>query len=332
MASKNYTFLSSKNTVLYENNENSLTAEKIFKGSGVYITPTKNVPGRSDDVTGCVLTAMDSKGRCVWSKPNSSTTLGGDETDIDISLDDLLDVETINDNDTIVYNKKTQSWTTKNLDSIKQKRDPDNLGIIVKSVRGIQIGGSPVLPGGLLNINVDETVLLTKGDQTKNGILQITDKTNSTNYTNGCLILDGGIGITKDVNCNGNISTKTLNTSGLFYKTTVTSIDDDENIVYTSEDFLGGIINRDCSGSNRTDTVDYAENIINLIPNVEVGTTFDCYIRNVSTENNTITFEGGDDVILDPGNIEIEQNETVHLLIRVENITEDEEFVTIYVV
>ena len=338
MASKNFTFLSSKNTLLCENNENSLTAEKIFAGSGIYVTPTKNVPGRPDNITGYVLTAMDNKGKCVWEKPSSLST--SEETVIEIALEDLLEVETLNNNDMIIYNKENKCWTTKNLDSFLKTQKQKNLnqdnkdiqGIIVKSVKGIRIGGSPVLPGGLLNINVDETVLLTKDNQEKNGILKITDKTNSTNFTNGCLILEGGLGIEKNINCYGNISATSLNTGNLFYKTSVTIINDSDDMVYIAEYLLGGIINRECSGSDRTDTIDYAENIINMIPNVEVGSTFRCCIRNTSKENNKIIFEGGDDVVLDPGNIEIEQNETVNLLIRVENITEEEEMIKIFVV
>jgi hypothetical protein len=67
-------------------------------------------------------------------------------------------------------------------------------------------GGAAVQLGNSLTLSVDSTVLRTTGSQTKTtGTLAISDTTQSTTSTNGCLVLGGGLGVAKDINCAGSI-------------------------------------------------------------------------------------------------------------------------------
>ena len=67
-------------------------------------------------------------------------------------------------------------------------------------------GGSAVQLGNSLTLSVDSTVLRTTGSQTKtSGTLSIGDTTQSTTSSNGCLVLGGGLGVAKNINCAGSI-------------------------------------------------------------------------------------------------------------------------------
>lgn len=67
-------------------------------------------------------------------------------------------------------------------------------------------GGAAVQLGNSLTLSVDSTVLRTTGSQTKTtGTLTISDTTQSTTSSNGCLVLGGGLGVAKNINCGGSI-------------------------------------------------------------------------------------------------------------------------------
>ena len=68
-------------------------------------------------------------------------------------------------------------------------------------------GGAAVQLGNSLTLSVDSTVLRTTGSQTKTtGTLTISDTTQSTTTTSGCLVLGGGLGVAKNINCGAILS------------------------------------------------------------------------------------------------------------------------------
>ena len=63
-------------------------------------------------------------------------------------------------------------------------------------------GGAAVQLGGSLTLAVDSTVLRTTGSQTKTtGTLTISDTTQSTSISSGCLVLGGGLGVARNITC-----------------------------------------------------------------------------------------------------------------------------------
>jgi len=61
--------------------------------------------------------------------------------------------------------------------------------------------------------DLSEILVTTSDEQSKSGILNITNTTQSTSSADGCLTLDGGLGIAKDVHCDGTINATQYNTT-----------------------------------------------------------------------------------------------------------------------
>lgn len=61
-----------------ENNENSMDADDQTTSKGLFIKPSQNVPGRTEDVTDMVLVANDSLGKVVWT-PVEDVPFGSSE-------------------------------------------------------------------------------------------------------------------------------------------------------------------------------------------------------------------------------------------------------------
>lgn len=111
--------------------------------------------------------------------------------------------------------------TVKILDANVTNAKLQNSSVTVTAGDGMQTGGNVAL-GGTITLNVDPTVLRTSGDQTINGIQTFANNTQSTSSITGSLILAGGLGIAKDLNSIGNISTTGTLTSTIVTDGTLT--------------------------------------------------------------------------------------------------------------
>ena len=91
------------NTSLYikESNESSSNATDDTPSSGLFISPSSNVPGRPSDISGFIVTASNELGKLEF-----SDSVGF------ISLNDLSDVTITNvqDEDFLKYDAGTQQW------------------------------------------------------------------------------------------------------------------------------------------------------------------------------------------------------------------------------
>jgi hypothetical protein len=99
----------------------------------------------------------------------------------------------------------------------------------------------------------------------------------------------------------------------------VNSIDDASNVSYSVAQVLGGFINRDPNGANRTDTLPTANQIIAGLggsTNVPVGTSVQLTIRNTADALETITVEPGPGLTI-IGDKDIVQNNMKKFLIVV---------------
>lgn len=67
----------------------------------------------------------------------------------------------------------------------------------------------------------------------------------------------------------------------------------DDNVTFTAAQVLGGIIHRDCVGSNRTDVLPTAALMIGALRNPQVGDIVKCLIINGSDAAETITLAAG---------------------------------------
>ena len=84
--------------------------------------------------------------------------------------------------------------------------DIENSYINFNSTDGINISSGQVELGGTLVVNVDNTVIRTnKIYQEILGNIKLGDGTNSTNFSTGALVIEGGIGINGNINTSGNI-------------------------------------------------------------------------------------------------------------------------------
>ena len=79
----------------------------------------------------------------------------------------------------------------------------------------------------------------------------------------------------------------------LFQKTTVSVINTAGAATLTAAQILGGLIFRDPSGANRSDTTPTAASLIAAIHNCKVGDSFEFTIANTTDASETITLISG---------------------------------------
>jgi hypothetical protein len=90
---------------------------------------------------------------------------------------------------------------------------------------GLQNGGAVSL-GGSVTLAVGSSVVRTTGAQSLSGALSLTNTTQSTSSATGALIVAGGVGIAKDVYCDGTINALAFNaTSDATLKANIQPID-----------------------------------------------------------------------------------------------------------
>ena len=73
-----------------------------------------------------------------------------------------------------------------------------NSSLNVTAGDGLQNGGLVSL-GGSVTLNVDSTILRTTGDQSASGVQSFTNTTDSTSVSTGAVVIDGGLGIDKNI-------------------------------------------------------------------------------------------------------------------------------------
>jgi len=172
-----------------EENVSGINSTIVPESRGLFLVPSI-VPGRPD-VTDYFLSAYDNNGKAQWVENPASS----------LKLNDLVDVDTtgVLDGEVIIYDTATQTWipgnasgfsagdaldfagnvlnvlfdnttiTVNGLDQLTLVNDEIN----VLSTDGINVIGSPVALGGVVTVNVDNTVIRTTGGQTINGSLAL---------------------------------------------------------------------------------------------------------------------------------------------------------------
>ena len=80
----------------------------------------------------------------------------------------------------------------------------------------------------------------------------------------------------------------------VFKQIPFTSISTAANNVWNVAQVVGDgfYIERDCNGANRTDTFPSATEIVNAIPNPQIGSGFSITVKNSTTTSNSVTFSG----------------------------------------
>lgn len=98
---------------------------------------------------------------------------------------------------------------------------------------------------------------------------------------------------------------------------------------YTAALLLGGVIERDCAGTARTDTTDTAVAIVAAIPGATIGDSFTTSVINVSGTAVAITLAGGTGVTLKGSAATVDQNKTAYLEFILTSLTAVTCYVTI---
>lgn len=184
-----------------------LVSEGATYASGGFVCNTlagSDVVGNDAGTTGNDLTFVQFTGT---SSVDAGSGLSKTGNLIDINTDDsTLEIvsDTLRVKDAGITSSKLALNSVTNakiLDSTIQNTKLQNSSLTVSAGDGLTSGGVVSL-GGTVSLSVNTSVLRTTGDQSKNGILNITDTTQSTNKTTGCLILSGGLGVSKSIFCN----------------------------------------------------------------------------------------------------------------------------------
>lgn len=100
-------------------------------------------------------------------------------------------------------------------------------------------------------------------------------------------------------------------------------------LTLTTAQVLGGLILRDTSGANRTDTMPTASDLLDSIQGAMVGTAFEFTIRNTADAAETITVAAGTGGTTS-GTMTIAQNNSKRFAVVFTNVTSGSEAYTIY--
>ncbi len=217
LTSQEYYALKSQINYFPEENINGIGINNS-ESRGIFVPPS-DVPFRGD-VTGMVLTAVTPEGKVQWEfAPGTSLKLG---ELTDVNLTGLVD------GDVIVYDQTTNTWipgpnsasipgTALSKSGNTLNVNVDNKAIGVNTLNQLQVNPNSIdnsmltnssiqfsgldglnlspttLPlGGTLNVNVDNTVLRTFGNQIKNGDLEIIGTLQAVLLTDGSLTINSG--------------------------------------------------------------------------------------------------------------------------------------------
>jgi hypothetical protein len=110
---------------------------------------------------------------------------------------------------------------------------------------------------------------------------------------------------------------------------TVTTDNTVGNAIYNAAEMLGGLILRDPSGGDRTDTCSSASTLVSTFTNAEVGSSFTFTVRNEADAAETITVAVGTGGTAS-GTMTVAQNAAKTFLVRFDNVTASSEAYTMY--
>ena len=129
----------------------------------------------------------------------------------------------------------------------------------------------------------------------------------------------------------GNMVTKdSLNVKGRISKTTtVTTVATAGAVTYTAAQVWGGFISRDPAGASRSDTTDTAANLVAVVQDAEVGSSFEFFIDNTADAEEVITLSPGPGVTLS-GTMTIGRDDGRNFLAVFTNVAGGSEAVTVY--
>lgn len=114
----------------------------------------------------------------------------------------------------------------------------------------------------------------------------------------------------------------------LLYLRSVATISTADAATYTAAQIVGGLIDRDPNGADRSDVTPTAAQLVAAVPGVQVGSSFVLYVKNTADAAETITVTAGSNVTL-TGTMTIAQNKTRAFLVLFTNVTSSSEAVTI---
>lgn len=110
---------------------------------------------------------------------------------------------------------------------------------------------------------------------------------------------------------------------------TVSTLSTAGAITLTAAQLLGGEILRDPNGAGRTDVLPTAALLLAAVPGAQVGSAFECEIRNTADAAETITIQAGTGGTVS-GTATIAQNNAKRFLVVFTNVTPGSEAFTIY--
>lgn len=218
LSSQLFSAIKSYNTFIPENNIASETYTE--NDNGMYVVPSFDVPGRPSDITGYVLTAVNSDGKTEW-----KASAGGD-----LSLGELTDVNLsgLQNGNIIYYDLTTETWIPGSMTGITAGEgvslfgtilnvNVDNSSIEINGSNeltiknggvsnamlanstiglteggGIDLSDTTVSLGGSVSIAVDSTVIRTTENQTKTGDLDVVGTLQGSIITDGTLSINNG--------------------------------------------------------------------------------------------------------------------------------------------
>ena len=91
------------------------------------------------------------------------------------------------------------------------------------------------------------------------------------------------------------------------------------DVTYTAVNIINTILTRNCNGSNRTDVLPNATDIVAAIPDCHIGSSFTCFFRNTGTDHLLSIDDTGTDVTLH-NNKDIPYNTGTRWLFIVDNV------------
>lgn len=129
------------------------------------------------------------------------------------------------------------------------------------------------------------------------------------------------------------IDSDSVHVRTLFTKLSVSSINSASNQTYTATQVVGGAINRDPNGADRTDTTPTAASLVAEIKSrnaaVESGSAFKFFLYN-SSSSNTVTLQGGTGVTVH-GSATVKEERVVEIEVVATNATSSSEAVDMYI-
>lgn len=111
----------------------------------------------------------------------------------------------------------------------------------------------------------------------------------------------------------------------------VTTVAEATTTLFTAQMLVGGMILYDPSGGTSTATTPTAAQIIAALGDAAVkGAVFKFYLRHTGSGSEVVTLAAGSGVTLSPTTLELDGNEMLSMLVRLDTLTSGSEAVTIY--